>query len=76
MLLWTFFFFLLRRLSQPHLSSFPSTLPVPMGMFMNMSHVPPRFFNKQQQIMQQQNRGGGMRSQGEFNTVIFEKRTY
>ena len=31
-------------------------IPIPVGMFMNMSHVPPRFFNKQQQA-QQQDRG-------------------
>lgn len=25
-----------------------ANMPVPMGMFMNMSHVPPRFYNLQQ----------------------------
>ncbi len=35
------------RMSQQQQLSFPN-MPVPMGMFMNMSHVPPRFFNKQQ----------------------------
>ena len=34
-----------------------SNIPIPMGMFVNMSHIPPRFFNKQQQAMQQQNYG-------------------
>ena len=46
------------RMSQQQLS-FPN-LPVPMGMFMNMSHVPPRFFNKQQQ----QRMGGGSGREG------------
>ncbi|XP_050293882.1 regulator of nonsense transcripts 1 [Anthonomus grandis grandis] len=27
-------------------------LPVPMGMFMNMAHIPPRFYNQHQQAMQ------------------------
>jgi regulator of nonsense transcripts 1 len=29
-----------------------SNLPVPVGMFMNMAHVPPRFYNQHQQAMQ------------------------
>ncbi|XP_044736532.1 regulator of nonsense transcripts 1 homolog isoform X1 [Chrysoperla carnea] len=29
-----------------------NNLPVPVGMFMNMAHVPPRFYNQQQQSMQ------------------------
>eukprot|EP00096_Caligus_rogercresseyi_P009846 TRINITY_DN3436_c0_g1_i1.p1 TRINITY_DN3436_c0_g1~~TRINITY_DN3436_c0_g1_i1.p1 ORF type:complete len:221 (-),score=92.42 TRINITY_DN3436_c0_g1_i1:612-1274(-) len=29
----------------------PSQLMVPIGMFMNMSHIPPRFYNQQQQVM-------------------------
>lgn len=29
-----------------------SNLPVPVGMFMNMAHVPPRFYNQQQQALQ------------------------
>lgn len=29
-----------------------SNMPVPVGMFMNMSHVPPRFYNQHQQAMQ------------------------
>lgn len=29
-----------------------NNMPVPVGMFMNMSNVPPRFFNQQQQAMQ------------------------
>lgn len=43
-------------------------LPVPVGMFMNMAHVPPRFYNQHQQALQQRQqqqqqttnaRGGG-----------------
>lgn len=30
-----------------------SNLPVPMGMFMNMAHIPPRFYNQHQQALQQ-----------------------
>lgn len=29
-----------------------NNLPVPMGMFMNMAHIPPRFYNQHQQAMQ------------------------
>ncbi|XP_040574732.1 regulator of nonsense transcripts 1 [Lepeophtheirus salmonis] len=29
----------------------PSQLMVPIGMFMNMSHIPPRFYNQHQQVM-------------------------
>lgn len=29
-----------------------SNLPVPVGMFMNMAHVPPRFYNQHQQALQ------------------------
>lgn len=29
-----------------------SNIPVPLGMFMNMSHVPPRFYNQHQQALQ------------------------
>ena len=25
-----------------------SNLPIPVGMFMNMTHIPPRFYNQQQ----------------------------
>lgn len=39
--------------SQPGLSN----LPVPVGMFMNMAHVPPRFYQQHQQAMAA--RGGG-----------------
>ena len=42
-----------------------SNIPIPMGMFVNMSHIPPRFFNKQQQAMQQQNYG--------MDNIILEK---
>lgn len=38
-------------------------LPVPVGMFMNMAHVPPRFYNQHQQALQarqnQRSRGKG-----------------
>lgn len=33
-----------------------SNLPVPIGMFMNMSHIPPRFYNQQQQQQPQAGR--------------------
>lgn len=38
-----------------------SNMPVPVGMFMNMAHVPPRFYNQHQQAMQarQNQRGRG-----------------
>lgn len=32
----------------------PSNLPVPVGIFMNMAHVPPRFYNQHQQLLAQQ----------------------
>ncbi|XP_014273194.1 regulator of nonsense transcripts 1 isoform X1 [Halyomorpha halys] len=36
-----------------------SNIPVPLGMFMNMSHVPPRFYNQHQQALQaRQNQRG------------------
>lgn len=43
--------------SQPGLSN----LPVPVGMFMNMAHVPPRFYQQHQQALAQARggRGGG-----------------
>lgn len=31
-----------------------TNLPVPIGMFMNMTHIPPRFYNQQQQQMASQ----------------------
>jgi len=34
-----------------------SNIPVPVGMFMNMSHVPPRFYNQHQQAMQARQAG-------------------
>uniref|UniRef100_A0A336KT50 DNA helicase n=1 Tax=Culicoides sonorensis TaxID=179676 RepID=A0A336KT50_CULSO len=34
--------------TQPHMSN----MPVPVGMFMNMSNVPPRFYNQHQQAIQ------------------------
>jgi len=36
----------------------PSNLPIPVGIFMNMAHVPPRFYNQHQQILaaQQENK--------------------
>lgn len=36
-----------------------SGLPVPVGLFMNMAHVPPRFYNQHQQALQARQRGGG-----------------
>ncbi|XP_064459789.1 regulator of nonsense transcripts 1-like [Ornithodoros turicata] len=41
-----------------------ANLPVPIGMFMNMAHIPPRFYNQHQQALQaarQRNRGNGRR---------------
>lgn len=34
-------------------------LPVPVGLFMNMAHVPPRFYNQHQQALQARRVGGG-----------------
>lgn len=43
-----------------------ANLPVPIGMFMNMAHIPPRFYNQHQQALQarqmQRNRGNGRRN--------------
>lgn len=39
-------------------------LPVPVGMFMNMAHVPPRFYNQQQQQQQVGAARGGGRGGG------------
>ncbi|BES94730.1 nonsense-mediated mRNA decay protein 1 [Nesidiocoris tenuis] len=42
-----------------------SNMPVPLGMFMNMSHVPPRFYNQHQQAVQaRQNMRGGRLGSG------------
>jgi len=35
----------------------PSNLPIPVGIFMNMAHVPPRFYNQHQQLLAQQENG-------------------
>ena len=35
-----------------------SNLPIPVGMFMNMSHVPPRFYNQQANSNGQEGQGG------------------
>jgi regulator of nonsense transcripts 1 len=35
----------------------PSNLPIPVGIFMNMAHVPPRFYNQHQQQLAQQLEG-------------------
>lgn len=48
-----------------------NNMPVPVGMFMNMAHVPPRFYNQHQQALQaRQNqrvrRGGTMK--GKFGS--------
>lgn len=37
----------------------PAGLPVPVGLFMNMAHVPPRFYNQHQQALQARRVGGG-----------------
>jgi len=37
----------------------PTNLPVPVGLFMNMAHVPPRFYNQHQQLLAQQQTDGG-----------------
>ena len=34
-----------------------SNLPIPVGMFMNMAHVPPRFYNQQANSNGQENHG-------------------
>ena len=41
-----------------------SNLPVPVGMFMNMAHVPPRFYNQHQQALQ-----GNLSSSLNFSTL-------
>ncbi|CAL8129215.1 unnamed protein product [Orchesella dallaii] len=43
---------------------FQNSFPVPMGMFLNMSHIPSRFFNQPDQEHQQGVGGGG----GNFNS--------
>ncbi|XP_059487209.1 regulator of nonsense transcripts 1 [Neocloeon triangulifer] len=35
-----------------------NNMPVPVGMFMNMTHVPPRFYNQHQQSLQNVRQGG------------------
>lgn len=66
-----------------------NNVPVPVGMFMNMAHVPPRFYNQHQQALQarqnQRNRRGvgttktkmtrglGKLSQGEQNTQPYSQ---
>uniref|UniRef100_A0A6M2DNA6 DNA helicase n=1 Tax=Xenopsylla cheopis TaxID=163159 RepID=A0A6M2DNA6_XENCH len=39
-------------ISQERAQAALTNMPVPVGMFMNMSHVPPRFYNQHQQAMQ------------------------
>merc|ERR1719354_688607 len=34
-----------------HTAGPPTNLPVPMNVFMNMAHVPPRFYNQHQQML-------------------------
>merc|ERR550519_2073927 len=29
----------------------PTNLPIPVGIFMNMAHIPPRFYNQHQQLL-------------------------
>lgn len=38
-------------------------LPVPVGMFMNMAHIPPRFYNQHQQAMQARQQQQNVRGQ-------------
>lgn len=39
-------------------------LPVPVGMFMNMAHVPPRFYNQHQQALQARQQNQNQRNRG------------
>lgn len=41
-----------------------SNMPVPVGMFMNMAHVPPRFYNQHQQALQARQNQRGSRGVG------------
>ncbi len=45
-------------------------IPIPVGMFMNMAHVPPRFFNKQQQRGGRGSAAGDMRMGKRSENVI------
>lgn len=52
-----------------------NNVPVPVGMFMNMAHVPPRFYNQHQQALQARQsqrvrRGGNMKGKFFFIYVI------
>lgn len=53
-----------------------SNLPVPVGMFMNMAHVPPRFYQQHQQAMAARGRGrgrggrGGQRGRGSMSGSV------
>ncbi|XP_018916568.1 regulator of nonsense transcripts 1 [Bemisia tabaci] len=48
-----------------------TNVPVPVGLLMNMAHIPPRFYNQQQQAMQTRDssRMNGNLSQGRMNPV-------
>merc|ERR1719341_519301 len=37
----------------------PTNLPIPVGIFMNMAHVPPRFYNQHQQMLAAAQGSGG-----------------
>ena len=44
---------------------------LPVSMFMNMSHIPPRFFNQHQQSMQGESRGEGRNNRVVSGTVVY-----
>lgn len=47
-----------------------ANLPVPVGMFLNMAHIPPRFYNQHQQALQGVY---GMFSVSTINSNVFHK---
>lgn len=52
-------------ISTEHSQAGLSNLPVPVGMFMNMAHVPPRFYQQHQQALAARGgRGGGAGMRG------------
>lgn len=52
-------------ISTEHSQAGLSNLPVPVGMFMNMTHVPPRFYQQHQQALAARGgRGGGAGMRG------------
>ncbi|KAG1666725.1 Regulator of nonsense transcripts 1 [Nymphon striatum] len=56
-------------ISPEHTHSAATSMPVPIGMFMNMAHIPPRFYNQQQQQMatQQARNQKGKNNAGRYN---------